>query len=128
MAGEDSERKVSLLRRVSVWALLGVPGVLAFSASVSVENAKTNVAGWLHFLGADHIPAALTNPGADAIIQVMSAIMGMLLGVATVIFTLSTRRLAERNRLLSEQLVGDKAARRRTASPPKPRRPSPGKR
>lgn len=82
MRGERS----SVFRRTSTWVILGIPGALVFFASVPVEQAQSNAAGWLHLFGVDRIPAALTSPGADAIIAVMS-ILGASLSFALTLIT-----------------------------------------
>lgn len=45
-------------RKVLLWLGTGVSGLVAFCATISVEDAKSNIAGWLQLVGIDRIPAA----------------------------------------------------------------------
>jgi hypothetical protein len=89
----DGEQNKKLFEKMWTWALLGIPGSLAFFASVSVQDARSNVAGWLHFFGVERIPEALSTPGADLIIRWMTALMATLLIVLDVLIYRQRSRL-----------------------------------
>lgn len=52
----------------------GAFALLAFFASVSVTDAKSNLAGWAAEFGIDRIPNALATPTGDAVVGVLSII------------------------------------------------------
>lgn len=64
--------------KIAAWALGGVGSILAFCANVTVEDAKTNIGGWINFLGIDRIPGFLLSSNTD--------LAGMVLGLAGVAF------------------------------------------
>jgi hypothetical protein len=97
-----TDEKPSALRRASTWALLGVPGAVVFFSSVSVAQAQTNVAGWLHLFGIDRIPVALSSPYADLLIRwtaiIMTAVSFILNGALQAIRIYDRKRAAAERR------------------------------
>jgi hypothetical protein len=49
-------------------------------ATVKVEDARSNVAGWLHFLGVDQVPALLASANTDwiALVSAFFSSLGAL--------------------------------------------------
>lgn len=45
--------------KIGAWALGGAGSIVAFCANVTVEDAKTNIGGWINLLGIDRIPGFL---------------------------------------------------------------------
>ena len=43
---------------------LGLPIVIG-AASVKPEDAASNIAAWLHWMGVEHVPSWLSSPGID---------------------------------------------------------------
>src|SRR4051812_12770928 len=94
MSIPEAEPKKRPFQQIWTWALLGIPGALGFFASVSVQDARSNVAGWLHLFGVERIPEALSTPGADLIIRWMTALMAVLLIILDVLIYRQRSRLA----------------------------------
>lgn len=95
-------KKSSAFRRVSTWVLLGVPSAVVFFSSVSVQQAQTNVAGWLHIVGVDRIPAALNSPYADSLIRgtaLVTTVLSILLNAL-----LQAIRMYDRRRAHAEKM------------------------
>lgn len=68
-----------MARKVLLWLGMGVPGVIAFCATVPIEQARSNLAGWLHWVGVDRIPDVLQHPWTD----IVTASLGVLVaGIA----------------------------------------------
>jgi hypothetical protein len=62
-------------RRKRLGAVVTTIGAfLTFISSVSVEQAQTNVASWVHFAGIDRIPAFLASKTADYVLLSLGAI------------------------------------------------------
>jgi len=57
----------------------GVAAVMFAASQVSVEEARSNLAGWLDFLGADRIPEFVNKPLFDTIIAVCATVYILIL-------------------------------------------------
>jgi len=78
-ATADEKPKPSRLKKVGSWLLVGIPGAIAFCATVKVEDAKSNLAGWLHLLGVERVPALLSSATAD-LVALAGGIVGAVIG------------------------------------------------
>jgi len=62
---DDPRPRRSRFSAALTWAFFGIPGIIAFAATIKVEDAQSNIAGWMQFLGVDRVPEFISSPFAD---------------------------------------------------------------
>jgi F0F1-type ATP synthase membrane subunit c/vacuolar-type H+-ATPase subunit K len=74
----------SRAKRILKWSWYSATAFVAFMATVKVEDARSNVAGWLHFLGVDQVPALLASANTDWIALVSALVSGLVALVSAI--------------------------------------------
>lgn len=62
------------LLKTGAWALGGIGSALTFGANVKVEEAKTNIGGWINFFGIDRIPGFLLSAYTDFAVMALGVV------------------------------------------------------
>jgi hypothetical protein len=107
MEGRTNLKKKS--RKLALWLGMGIPGAIVFCASVPVEQARSNIAGWLHIVGVDRVPELLQTAQAD-VVSFLVGLVGFAGTLITAIITHRSAKKVEREELESIRLISDAAA------------------